>query len=223
MNRQPQRPTCADVRALLKSCEGLIVHFSTSPSMHADPLVHYPLDLHTALTSACCLNGGLSCSVVTPSDPFTGATRFVPGYIGIILDPRESQSIVSCSTVDGGDTRDLQTCTVMGEFQNVDLSIEDLRRTITGRTDYNNWLVKDYKVLGILALPPFRVARIIQDDIAGPVRVEAHVSIRQVSSEFPNLPIYTIADGRYFQLRDEAIVGIGYDNIWLSDHPSRAS
>jgi hypothetical protein len=117
--------------------------------------------LHTALNSTCCQNGGLSCSVVTPSDPLIGATRFLPGYIGIILDPRGSQSIVSCSTVDGGDTRALQTCTVMGEFQNVDLSVEDLRRTITGRTNDNNWLVKDYEIIGILALPPFRVARII--------------------------------------------------------------
>ena len=190
--------------------------------MHADG-GHYPLDLHTALTSACCRNGGLSCSVVTPTDPFIGATRFVPGYIGIILDPRERQSIVSCSTDDGGDIRDLQACTVMGEFQNIDLSVDDLRRTITGRTEYNNWLVKDYEILGILALPPFRVAKIIQHDFAGLVRGEAHTDISQVSSEFPNLPIYTIADGRYFAHQDEDIVGIKYDNIWLSDHPSRAS
>ena len=199
------------------------MHFSTCPPMHADPLGHYPLDLHTALTSACCRNGGLSCSVVTPSDPFTGATRFVPGYIGIILDPRGSQSIVSCSTVDGGDIRDLQTCTVVGELQNVDLSVNDLQRTITGRADYNNWLVKDYEILGLLALPPFRVAKIIQHELAGMVRVVAHTDIRQVSSEFPGLPLYTITDGRYFALQDEAIAEIGYGDIWPSDNTSQAS
>ena len=218
MSMQPQRPTYADVRALLKSCEGLIVHFSTSPSMHADPLGHYPRDLHTALTSTCCRNGGLSCSVVTPNDPFSGDTPFVPGYIGIILDPREPYSIVSCSRGDGGDIRDLQTCAVMGEFQDVDLSVDELRSTITGRTGYNNWLVKDYEILGILALPPYEVVK-----IAGKDRMTCHTGIDQVSSEFHNLPIYTIADGQYFEFQDRASHKTEYDDIWLRDHPCRAS
>jgi hypothetical protein len=187
--------------------------------MHADPQMHYPLDLRTALTNASCRNGGLSCSVVTPRDPFIGATCFVPGYIGIILDPRGSQSIVSCSPGDGGDIRHLETRTVMGEFQNVDLSVDDLRRTIDERTGYNNWLVKDYKILGILALHPFKVVQIIHHELVGLVKAEAEIDIRQVSSEFPHLPIYTFSNGLCYAFQDGNYVRIGYENIWLTDGP----
>jgi hypothetical protein len=223
MNRQPQRPAYADFRTMLRSHEGLIVHFSTSPPMHAHPDGHYPSDLHTALTSECCRNGGISCSVVTPSDPFSGDTPFVPGYIGIILDPQSSQSIVSCSTADGGDVRDLESCTVMGELQDIDLSIDDLERTITERNAYNNWLVKDYGILGVLALPPFRVERIIHYEHIGPVRGPMHTNMSKVAAEFPRLSIYTVSQGQYFAFRDGSLVDIKYADIWPCDNISRAS
>lgn len=223
MKRVPQRPAYADVRALLKSHKGLIVHFSTSPSMHAEPDGRYPDDLHTALSSACCRNGGLSCSVVTPSDPFIGDTPFVPGYIGIILDIISGQSIISCSKFDCGDSRDLRSCTVMGELQNDDLSIDDLGRTITERTGYNNWLVKNYEVLGILALPPFQVEIINHHELIGPVRGSSRIDIRQVASEFPGLSTYTVSDGQYCAFQDGDLVKINYDDIWPSDNPKRVS
>jgi len=219
MERLPQRPAYAVVRALLKSHEGLIVHFSTSPSMHAELDGHYPDDLHTAVNSACCRNGGLSCSVVTPSDPFIGDTRFVPGYIGIILDPINSQSIISCSAFDGGDIRDPRSCTVMGELQDVDLSVDDLGRTITERDGYNNWLVKNYEVLGILALPPFEVEIINHHECTGPVRWPSCTDIGQVASEFPSLPTYTVADSQYWEFRGGNLVKIDYDDIWPSFNP----
>lgn len=219
MNRLPQRPAYADVRALLKSYKGLIVHFSTSPSMHAEPDGHYPDDLHTALISACCRNGGLSCSVVTPSDPFIGETPFVPGYIGIILDPISSESIISCSTADSGDIRDPRSCTVVGELQNVDISVADLGRTITERTGYNNWLVKNYEVLGILALPPFRVEIINHHELIGLVRSSSRTDIGQVALAFPGLPTYTVDNGQYCVFRDGDLVKIEYDDIWPSGNP----
>lgn len=223
MNSQPHRPAYADVRSLLSSHEGLIVHFSTSPSMHAQPDGHYPSDLHTALTSACCRNGGLSCSIVTPSDPFTGDAPFVPGYIGIILDPKGSHSIVSCSTVDGGDIRDLKSCTVTGELQNIDLYLDDLEGTITERSAYNNWLVKDYDILGVLALPPFRVETIHNHVHLGIIRGSTHTDIRQVAAEFPGLSIYTVMEGQYHAFHDGGLVEIEYSDIWSSINTSRAS
>jgi hypothetical protein len=191
--------------------------------MHAHPDGHYPSDLHTALTSECCRNGGLSCSVVTPSDPFSGDTPFVPGCIGIILDPQSSQSIISCSTADGGDVRDLESCTVMGELQGIDLSLDDLERTITERITYNNWLVKGYVVLGILALPPYRVEAIIHCEHIGSIRGSMHTDMRKVAAEFPDLSIYTVSQGQFFAYRDGGLVKIEYEDIWPCANISRVS
>jgi hypothetical protein len=111
----------------------------------------------------------------------------------------------------------------MGELQDIDLSIDDLERTITERNAYNNWLVKDYGILGVLALPPFRVERIIHYEHIGPVRGPMHTNISQVAAEFPGLSIYTVSQGQYFAFRDGSLVEIKYADIWPCDNISRAS
>jgi hypothetical protein len=215
MDIQLKRPAYAEIRDLLKSCDGLIVHFSTSPSMHAEQDGHYPQDLHTALTNPYCRSGGLSCSVVTPHDPYTGDSRFVPGYIGIILDPKRSHSIVSCSTDDGGDCRIPDTCKVMGERENVDISVDDLRRTICERTGYNNWLVRDYEVCGILALPPFEAEMMRYHESTGQVRVTKKTKTSEVASEFSGYSVYTVKHNRYHMFTAAgACEEVEYDSIW---------
>ena len=213
MNNQPKRPSYDEVRSLLGSREGLIVHFSTSPSMHKED-AYYPHDLQTALTNPCCKTKGLSCSVVTPHDIFDGDSPFVPGYVGIILDPRSRRSIVSCSTHDGGDCRNLQTGMVEGELEHVDISADLLCETIDGRTGYNNWLVKDFTVLGILALPPFKVEVIGYHPHIGTTRGTSHTNIHQIAQEFPHSAIYSVRDNQYCLLHEDKIEQVAYNEIW---------
>jgi len=74
-----------------------------------------------------------------------------------------------------------------------DLSLEDLEATLTQRTSYNEWIVKDYTVLGIFAHPPC-----IADDVAGLPR---RITLEELVQHFPGQPIFSFKDGSIYRLR----------------------
>jgi hypothetical protein len=214
MKHAPKRPTCEEVKSLLVERKGLIVHFSTCPPMHSDEKDGFPGDLRRALTDPSCIRGGLSCSIVTPTDQFEGESRFVPGSIGLILKPNVPQSIISASVGDAGDTRDVRTCVAEGEMESEDISADYLCSTIDNRTTYNNWLVKEFDVLGILALPPGCVVTSFQIEGNGSIRSESKIGLHKVAAEFPCQKIYTVKEGMYMRLEQSRLTPAAYHEIW---------
>lgn len=214
MSNQPQRHSCEEVQNLLWEREALVVHFSTCPPMHADPTGHYPDDLRHALGDQHCINTGVSCSVVTPQDPFSGENRFTPGYVGIILKPANSQSIISCCVEDDGDCRNLLTGMVNSEMEDSDMSIEYLCKTIDNRQSYNNWLVRDYQALGILALSPYAVPVIINHPLLGEERIISNKNLTLIAHDFPDQRMFTIEHQRYLEFQGDTLAEVAYRNIW---------
>jgi hypothetical protein len=61
------------------------------------------------------------------------------------------------------------------------------------RASYNEWIVKDYTVLGIFAHPPC-----IADDVAGLPR---RITLEELVQHFPGQPIFSFKDGSIYRLR----------------------
>jgi hypothetical protein len=98
---------------------------------------------------------------------------------------------------------------VEGELEHVDISADLLCETIDRRTGYNNWLVKDFAILGILALPPFEVVKSCSLGIG-----TTHTNIHQIAQEFPHSAIYSVRDNQYCRLHEGKIEQVAYNEIW---------
>src|SRR6185295_14284490 len=92
---------------------------------------------------------------VRPGDNFHGINRNATGCIGVIVRPRSPDSIVDVGHSDVGSGEDEDGNRDASGAR--DISIEELRSTLDRRVYYNEWVVKDYEVLGILAVEPFEV------------------------------------------------------------------
>lgn len=157
MSPEPRKPSVAEVHAVLAAHDGLIVHFSGAPKGSGIERGHlYPDDLRHVIAGKAM--GGLSCSVVKPGDNFVGFERNATGCIGLILDLTVPSSLVAVSATDCGSieapdgTRHVQ--------HETDISVADVEASITGRRkgNYNEWVVRDFRVLGVLAVPPFEIS-----------------------------------------------------------------
>lgn len=152
-----KKPELAEVHEFLRRHNALIVHFSGAPKgsgIERDGH-HFPEDLNHVLKGAAM--GGLSCSVVVPSDVFHGFDRNATGCVGVVLGLRTKDSLVAVDPGDCGSMEDEETGIreVMSER---DITVADLGRTLSEREGYNEWVVKDYVVLGIFAVPPLEVS-----------------------------------------------------------------
>lgn len=215
--RAGSRPSLDSVVDLLANWGGLVVHFSGTPPM-GDGIVCgnlYPKDLHHCISGAA--QGGLSCSVIRSDDHYDVTNGNHPtcvGSIGVIVRPRSAASIVWAQAADLGTHKDSTLIRVSG-YEHLDLSLEDLALSLTGRQSnrYNEWVVRDYDVIGIFAIPPFHFwARqdinsvpgsaempeyLKLDDTYGPSRS----SLDAIVNEFAPLPIVTIQNGRFVSVR----------------------
>lgn len=100
-SRPHLRPAIAQVHDILRRHHGLIVHFSGAPKdSGADRGFLYPADLHHVVAGRAM--GGISCSVVTPTDVFDGLERNATGCIGVIVDLTTPHSIASAAAGDAG-------------------------------------------------------------------------------------------------------------------------
>jgi len=103
----------------------------------------------------------------------------------------------------------------MGDREKGDISMDDLQRTINERVGYNNWLVRDYEVCGILALPPFQVETMHCDEFIGLVRAAKYTTITAVASEFPCQSVYTVKDNQYYKFNAAGSCDeVAYEEIW---------
>ncbi len=147
---QVSRPNVSDVHKALNTWGGVIVHFSGVPAGVSTGLnLQFPDDLKYILAENA--QGGISCSTVRPGDTFEGYYRNSWGCIGVIVRSRTPWSLVCVHAHDDGSRMGpdgLRVCTQMDS----DLSLEEVGRSLQERsaTDCNEWVMRDYDVLGIL-------------------------------------------------------------------------
>jgi hypothetical protein len=93
-----------------------------------------------------------------------------------------------------------------------DIGPADVEASISGRAPgtYNEWVVRDYKVVGVLAVPPFEIS--VRGAIALPSDLPeglidaqneigtARTSLAEVASMFRSQPIFTFGDLNVFRL-----------------------
>jgi hypothetical protein len=185
------RPSVDDVEAFLYRRRALIVHFSGSPPGVSSGVVnYYPDDLRYVIAGRA--RTGVCCSVVTPSDNFHGAgTRNALGCVGVVLELCAPESLMAISPSDCGswvDSDGVRQCEMK------DISITDLDDSLDLRSGHNEWVIADYRVLGILAVAPF--------EIWDPTLAVVTTGLADVIAAFPDQPIFTFAAGRVWRTID---------------------
>lgn len=200
----PKKPTVNEVHNVLRRYDGLIVHFSGAPKGSGVDRGHlYPQDLrHVEQGKAM---GGVSCSIVRPTDVFHGNRRNAIGCIGLVLDLIEPGSLVAVSPSDCGSIEIDGVRTVERE---VDISATDIEKSIEDRQadSYNEWVLRNFKVLGVFAVFPFEIS--MQCKLPLPEGVPDYLSttdnvigvgntnLAEVMHQFPCLSVYTFHQGR---------------------------
>ena len=180
----------AEVHAFLRRRSGLVVHFSGSPKGVSSGVHHdYPADLQYILGGHA--QGGLSCSVVTPTDVFAGAGgRNAFGCIGLIVDLMAPESLVAVGPHDLGS----QVVGGVRQYPPQAIGVADLENSLDRRTDHNEWGVRDFTVRGVLAVAPFEIW-----NSTSPGWVD-QTNLADVAAAFPGLPIFTFFAGRLWGL-----------------------
>lgn len=184
------RPEVARIHELLREWGGLVVHFSGVPkgvpSTFNQP---YPGDLLQIADGKA--QGGLSCSAVRPTDIFDGFHTHAWGCVGVIVRPRAPHSLIGVSAGDLGSWSDDdgdRHC----EPANRDVNLEEVRDSLFGRLGVtrNEWVVRDYDVLGVLAQPPYSVESIGQ-----------YTTLSEVMDTFAPMPVFQFQGGALMRLR----------------------
>lgn len=200
----PKKPTVNEVHNVLRRYDGLIVHFSGAPKGAGIDRGHlYPEDLrHVEQGKAI---GGVSCSIVRPTDVFHGNSRNATGCIGLVLDLIEPDSLVAVSPNDCGSIEIDGVRTVDRE---IDISATDIEKSIEDRQadSYNEWVLRNFKVLGVFAVFPFEIS--MQCKLPLPEGAPDYLSttdnvigvgktnLAEVMLQFSCLSVYTFQQGR---------------------------
>ena len=159
-----RKPPLHEVHAFLRRHNALIVHFSGAPGAGSTP-IRYPADLQNVIAGRAM--SGLSCSVVMPHDLFTGTgERNAYGTIGVILDLQHDQSLATATRGDGGSHWNGQG---HRQFDERDLTTDDLERSITGRTGHNEWGIRNYIVRGVFVIHPIEIWGVVHQSADGDI------------------------------------------------------
>jgi hypothetical protein len=186
----------SEVHSFLANEVALIVHFSGTPPMPStwnSPLA-YPEDLRTVIHGGAM--GGICCSVVRPGDNFGAGVRRACGCVGVIVGLQCKHSLVAVDPDDCG-----SFCNERG-FREVqeprDITVPELQRTLVERGAWNEWVVRDYNVLGIFFAAPFEVWR----EKAPALMEDALTSPEEITSTFPGQRIFTFGATGILQFKD---------------------
>ncbi len=171
-----------------------------------------------------CAMGGVSCSIVRPNDIFHGFNRNATGCIGVVLDLKTESSLVAADPHDCGSIEDGHCKRVV--LNERDISSDDLERTLRDRpTDsYNEWVVRDYAVCGIFAMPPFDVSCLkvpdYPDDMpdylktSQPIPDIRQTNFAEIADSFPGQTIYTFQGTRIFRYAPPELLPIEHATIY---------
>jgi hypothetical protein len=182
----------------------------------------YPQDLqHVVAGNA---HGGISCSTVRPGDVFREFDRNATGCIGVIVDLQAPPSLVAVDPYDCGSIEEEDgTRSVLNEG---DITLADLKNSVQNRvsTSYNEWVVRNYIVLGILAVPPFEVSVLavpqyppeVPEDMrdSAPIPDIDRISIEEVIANFSGKPVYTMSNGDVILVTTDKPVAVAVSDIY---------
>jgi hypothetical protein len=219
-----QKPEMSEVTNFLRKHNALLVHFSGAPKGAGlergnDHL--FPADLTHVLQGKAM--GGLSCSVVLPGDVFGGIERNATGCIGVVLGLQSPNSLVAVDPDDCGSMEDEATG-IREVPHEGDITVADLERTLSERTAYNEWVVRNYVVLGILAVPPLEVSVLRSPEYPAdmpealrdttPAPGIERVPPEQIVAMFEDNPMYTFKDGKILGRRDGRFYPVDHSEIY---------
>lgn len=216
------KPSLDEVRAFLESHQALIVHCSGSPKGLGPGLAPYPADLENVWQGRA--NGGISCSVVKPGDSFHPPLRHSTGSVGLVIGLTGSNSLVAVAPQDAGSSVVEGVRVVASE---VDITIADLSRSLSERGDhYNEWVLRDFKVLGVFIAEPATIWREVEMSIpteAAGISTElvpqdVDISLAQVASDFKGLPVYTFGGGRILRWEPSGWSPADHSEIYSRRH-----
>ena len=183
------KPPVAAIEAFLRSRDALIVHFSGCPGGVSNGVTHpYPHDLKHVIRGMA--QGGLSCSLVTPTDRFDGGgERNAFGCVGVVVRLRTPQSLIAVSPYDAGSWVDANGTR---QYPEADITLADCEASLNERQSHNEWGVRNYDVVAILAAAPFEVWN------HSPPGYVDRTDLRSVMETFPSLPVLTLSFGRFW-------------------------
>ena len=185
MSRIFNKPGIVEVHEVLRRRKGLIVNFSGAPGASDTP-IRYPADLRTVIAGGAM--SGVPCSVVMPGDIFTGTgERNAYGTVGVILDLRTEQSLATATRGDGGS---LWSGKGDRQFDERDLSIQDVEGTLFNRDGHNEWGIRNYVVRGLFVIKPIEICRLIETEF-GTHNTIVPYSLEQVRVDFSEQRIYS--------------------------------
>lgn len=188
--------TYEDLIRNLRAKKALIVHFSHHAKMRQDGV--FPADLHAAIANS--RAWPLSCSVVWP-----GHGMPVVGSVGVVLHPRSLASVVGASNQDAG-SMTLPDGTENGRGTALDANVlADTLNPPSGQ--YNEWRMRECDVIGIYVenlgeILAKKTVVIEAPDIDPTSEISAEPrTLTEVTTAFPELPIYTFQAGEIVAVR----------------------
>lgn len=188
-----EKPSVNEVHQFLYTHNALIVHFSGTPGGIPCPgRAFYPNDLQNVINGHA--QTGLSCSIIMPSDDFnpSSQTRNVIGSIGLIIDLITPDSLMAVSAHDAGS----EVIGGVRKFTEMDITPSDLNDSLKYRKTYNEWGLQNYRVCGILALPPYEYWN------PSPPGFQELTNIPEIQNTFNTLPIYSFWDNKIIRFPD---------------------
>lgn len=193
--RAVKRPAVDEVHRELQRWGGIIVHFSgVPPGVSAGAGLTFPADLQHVIAGNA--QKGIACSTVKPGDVFeitpTYNYRNSWGCIGVVVRSQHPWSLVGATPHDGGSSVPPGS----GGFRycahsNTDLRIQEVIDSLAGRSPSgpNEWVLRDYEVLGVLIQPPLSVHAL-----------GMYATWPQIVAAFPNQKFYTIEPNGLFEV-----------------------
>jgi hypothetical protein len=190
------RPKVEEVHKALNAWGGIVVHFSGVPPGTSTGLnLQFPDDLkHVLMGNA---QGGISCSTVRPGDNFEGPCRNSWGCIGVIVRGRTPWSLVGVDAHDCGSHMGPDGLRACAQADN-DMGIEEVVRSLKDRStiDCNEWVMRDYDVLGLLLQQPLSARGFGQ-----------FATQKEIATVFAGWPWFTIRQDGLYELTSDFQLG----------------
>lgn len=205
---------------ILAEHNALIVHFSGAPKGSGNSCNDhlFPDDLKNVIDGKA--QGGLSCSTVMPNDIFSGIERNATGCIGLILGLKEKDSLVSAESDDRGSYLDESGSRLVEKRK---ISKQDIRDSIVNRssTSYNEWVVKNYYIIGVFAISPMEVSvrQNLPPELAEAMGVTFEFGIKPVTVEnvkamFSTQRIFSFYEEKIVEYFDNKFIGISHNGLY---------
>jgi hypothetical protein len=102
------------------------------------------------------------------------------GCIGLILGLKTPNSLFEASHEDCGSVLDANGNRIVSNPR-LEITVNDLRNTILTRTRYNEWVVRGFDVLGVLAISPFTIK--VNIEINDPTSVDGKTVTNEMLNE----------------------------------------